>query len=138
VTLAQATYSLPTDATPNNGGKVGPFCCQGKTVTVRSTSGEVVGYAYWFQWAGQAYDAPHDGSYDSMYPDIKVLINDPQAGTASIDLVATELGPGVSRTASIGRLTFTVTFEAVSFTTYQGKTFFWERGLQATLTVRVR
>ena len=50
-------------------------------MTIKSGGGDTLGYAYWFQWAGQAYDAPKPGvGTDSIYPDIRLLINDPTEG----------------------------------------------------------
>ena len=70
--LERTTFSLPADATANGGRTIGPFCCRGRTVTLRTAAGEVVGYAYWFQWQGQAYDAPRGAGVDGIYPDIQI------------------------------------------------------------------
>lgn len=137
--LLKESFALPADATANSGATIGPFCCRGRTVTVRSSGGDLFGYAYWFQWAGQAYDAPRPGGgYDSIYPDIRVLINDPTEGGGSIDFSASELAPGLSRTKAVGRLEFTVTFTSAERMTYNGGTYVWGSTLAATLTVRIR
>lgn len=136
--LERTTFALPADATANGGRTIGPFCCRGRTVTLRTAAGEIVGYAYWFQWQGQAYDAPRGAGFDGIYPDIRVLVNDAASGTATIALAASEMSPGVSRTITTERLRFTVTFTGAEQTNFQGATYVWESSLAATLTVEPR
>ena len=123
--LARTSFSLPGDAAANNGGSIGPFCCRGRTVTIVDTSGSIVGYAYWFQWAGQAYDTTHNGAFDSMYPDIRVLVDDVAGGQSSIDFSAGELVPGATRTRAVGRLEFTVTISSAQQTGVRRGIYAW-------------
>lgn len=136
--LQQASFALPGDATANNGGTIGPFCCRGSTVTVRAASGDVLGHAYWFKWQGQAYDLPRDGRYIGIFPDIQFLVSDAAGGDAAISLSASEIAPGVSRTVQAGRLAFTLRFTAAEQTTYNGATYVVEGSLAATLQVEAR
>ena len=136
--LQQASFALPGDATANNGGTIGPFCCRGSTVTVRSVSGDVLGYAYWFKWQGQAYDLPRDGRYIGIFPDIQFLVNDASGADAVISLSASEITPGASRTVQAGRLSFTLRFTAAEQTTYNGVIYVVEGSLAATLQVEAR
>ncbi|MGE0572285.1 MAG: hypothetical protein AB7H85_08485 [Dehalococcoidia bacterium] len=136
--LQQASFALPGDATANNGGTIGPFCCRGSTVTVRSASGDVLGYAYWFKWQGQAYDLPRDGRYIGIFPDIQFLVNDTAGADAVISLSASEITPGASRTVQAGRLSFTLRFTAAEQTTYNGVIYVVEGSLAATLQVEAK
>jgi hypothetical protein len=135
LSLAQAAFQLPAQATANNGGTIGPYCCRGRTVTIHSSGGDILGYAYWFQWAGQAFDAPHGGGTDSLYPDIRVLVTTTGSSGTSIDFAASELAPGLSRSRTVGNLAFTVTVTSAERTTYSGGTYVWGSSLAATLTV---
>ncbi len=136
--LQRTTFVLPSDAEGNGGRTIGPFCCRGRTVTLKTTAGEVVGYAYWFQWQGQAYDVPRGGGFDGIYPDIRVLVNDVSSGTVTIALAASEMSPGVTRSVTTDRFRFTVTLTGAEQTTFQGATYVWESSLAATLAVEVR
>lgn len=138
VILQQAKFALPGDATANNGGTIGPFCCRGSTVTIRSAAGDTLGYAYWYKWQGQAYDLPRDGRYVGIFPDILFLVNDAAGADAVISLSASEIAPGVSRTVQAGRLTFTLRFTGAEQITYNGVTYVVEGSLKATLQVEAR
>jgi hypothetical protein len=132
--LQQASFTLPGDATPNGGGTIGPFCCQGRTITLRTAAGDIVGYVYWYKWAGQAYNFDQGGAI----PDIVVLFADVSAGQSSITLSAGEVQAGVTRSLDLGRFTFSVTFNTASHTSYAGVTYLWESSLTASLAVALR
>ena len=137
--LAKSSFALPADATPNNGGTIGPFCCRGRTVTITATDGSVVGYAYWFQWSGQAYDEFRAGiGTDSFYPSIRVLVAESGGSSTSIDFAAGELAAGVSRSIATGRLTFVVTIGSAEQRTFAGGTYVWGSSLTATLAVSLQ
>jgi acyl carrier protein len=42
----QTRFTFPQDGRPNNGSRIGPFCCKGYTAEVRRKTGEVVGYIH--------------------------------------------------------------------------------------------
>lgn len=137
--LSQSSFSLPGEATPNNGGTIGPFCCRGRTVTVTTPDGAVVGYAYWFQWSGQAYDEFRSGiGTDSFYPNIRVLVAEVGGSSTSIDFAAAELSAGASRSIATGRLTFVVTIGSAEQRSYGGGTYVWGSSLTATLGVSLQ
>lgn len=137
--LARTSFALPGDATPNNGGTIGPFCCRGRTVTVTAADGSVAGYAYWFQWTGQAYDEVRSGvGTDSFYPNIRVLVAEVGGSSTSIDFGAGELAAGVSRSVVTGRLTFVVTIGSAEQRSYAGGTYVWGSSLSATLGVSLQ
>lgn len=69
--LQQGSYRLPDDGSDMNNAQVGPFCCTGKIVTVRSTDGDPVGYIHFFFWEGQAYNV--EGG--SIFPNIIVGVS---------------------------------------------------------------
>ena len=106
--------------------------------SVRSASGDVLGYAYWFKWQGQAYDLPRDGRYIGIFPDIQFLVNDTAGADAVISLSASEITPGASRTVQAGRLSFTLRFTAAEQTTYNGVIYVVEGSLAATLQVEAK
>jgi hypothetical protein len=136
--LRQSTFSLPADGTPNNGATIGPFCCLGRTVTLYSTGGDIVGYFYWYKWVGQAYNFPRNGAFEGALPDVLVLVYDVELGESSISFSAAEAAAGASRAVDHGRFRFTVTFTSGELTTYQGVNYVWESSLSAAITVTVR
>jgi len=137
--LAQGVFNLPADATPNNGSTIGPFCCRARTAIITATGGAVAGYAYWFQWSGNAYDEFRPGvGQDSFYPVIRVLVADAEGPQSSIDIAAGEIAPGVSRSIEVGRLSFVVTFTSAELRTFGGATYVWGSSLAATLNVSLR
>jgi hypothetical protein len=137
-TLERSTFALPADATANNGATIGPFCCRGRTVTVRTASGDVAAYVYWFKWAGQAYDIPRNGAFEGAYPDIRVLVAVPGSGEAVISFSASEAVPGAEKSLELGNLGFVVRLESAEQTTYAGQLFTWETSLSARLRVEAR
>jgi len=70
--LAQTRFVLPDDATPNEGRPIGPFCCSGRTLTVTTDDGTVAGYAYFFDWEGQARQVSDEVS---AFPNLHVLLS---------------------------------------------------------------
>jgi len=68
ISLAKTSFSLPDDGVEMKNAKVGPFCCTGNFVIVRSSDGDAVGYIYFYSWKGQAYNVEGD----SIVPDISI------------------------------------------------------------------
>lgn len=117
VTLGESesrwSFELPGEGTPNDGDPIGPFCCTGETAVVESDDGSELGYGYFFDWKGQAYNT----STGSIAPDVAILV----AGSLDIEtpsklmakgeiaFMADELIAGSSRSAQAGDLLFTVT-----------------------------
>jgi hypothetical protein len=73
ISLAKSSFLLPDDGIRMNNAKVGPFCCTGNVVIVRSPDGDPIGYIYFYSWKGQAYNV--EGG--SIVPDISVLVSGP-------------------------------------------------------------
>lgn len=71
IALERSTFHLPDDGIPMKNARVGPFCCTGMIVIVRSTTGDPIGYIYFFSWEGQAYNS--EGG--SIVPDLAVLVS---------------------------------------------------------------
>lgn len=71
VALERTSFRLPDDGISMNNARVGPFCCTGKVVIVRSTDSNPVGYIYFFSWEGQA----HNVGGGSIVPDLAVLVS---------------------------------------------------------------
>lgn len=73
ISLAKSSFLLPDDGIEMNNARVGPFCCTGNVVIVRSPDGSPVGYIYFYSWKGQAYNV--EGG--SIVPDISLLVSGP-------------------------------------------------------------
>jgi hypothetical protein len=112
--LVQSTFLLPDEATPNNNGAIGPFCCTGVTATIESIDGHPVGYAYFFSWKGQAYTGAQNHSYA---PDVQVMVagledvKDPKSALvqSAIALDASEMDNCAERSVKAGQLRFKLT-----------------------------
>ena len=113
VQLQRYSFRFREEAQPNSNGSIGPFCCTGRTVTVRREDGGPVGYAYFFGWKGQAYKTSPNSS---KAPDIQILVsglanladlNSESRGNA-ICFSAQEMSPGASRSARAGLPRFLV------------------------------
>jgi len=129
--LDKTTFALPSEAVANGGASIGPFCCQGRTVTVKTTGGDIVAYAYWYRWTqGWILEG------GSAVSDIQVLVDDRSTGQSSITFSASELTAGASKSLEYGRFRFTVTITAATLTTFQGAAYVYESSLAATLVVQ--
>jgi hypothetical protein len=135
--LQKTSFALPSEAPANGGAAIGPFCCQGRTVTLLTTGGEVAGYVYWYKW-GQGWFLPRGGGNESAVSDIQVLVADQATGQSALLFSASELAPGASKSLDYGRFRFTITITSAAQTTYQGAAYVWESDLAATLTVQPR
>lgn len=139
-TLRQTSFSLPKDATPNNNGYIGPFCCTGRTVTVFTTDNQAVGYIYFYSWHGQAYNID---STHSIAPDISFLVSGASdlANAASsqqqssINFMAAKMTAGASRSGQAGRLSFTATIQNATLETFSGQTYYDMGSVTATMSV---
>jgi hypothetical protein len=113
--LDRTRFYLPGDGIRNNNQRIGPFCCTGETAIVYTNRGYPAGYVYFFGWVGQSYNVGDT----SIAPDIQILVS----GLANlskptsqqlqnvISFRASEMRPGVSRSARAGSLYYTVTIE---------------------------
>jgi hypothetical protein len=137
LTLSQSSFSLPGDATANGGSAIGPFCCQGRTVTLRTSAGDVAGYVYWYRWSSGFQNLPPRDA--SAVSDVGVAVYDQSTGSeALIIFAASEAAPGASKSVDHGRFRFTVTITSAVQTTYAGGTYVYESDLAATLSVSIR
>ncbi len=117
--LQPSSFHLPEEGTPNNNGTIGPFCCTGVTAIVQTTEGYAAGYAYFFDWEGQAFTSGET----SFAPDVKILLagltdaHDPQSSLVTGEVVwdAGEMKFVPTKSARVGQLEFTVTIERVTF-----------------------
>jgi hypothetical protein len=135
--LERSSFSLPGDATATGGAAIGPFCCQGRTVTLRTSGGDVVGYAYWYRWTSGYNNLPPRET--PAVSDVRVAVYDQSTGQeATIAFAASEAVPGASKSLEHGRFRFTVTITAAVQTTYSGGTYVYESDLAGTLTVSWR
>ena len=79
ISLAKSSFLLPDDGVAMNNAQVGPFCCTGNVVIVRSADGNPIGYIYFYSWKGQAYNV----AGGSIVPDISVLVSGPASSADS-------------------------------------------------------
>ncbi|HEV2236809.1 MAG TPA: hypothetical protein VGR57_09140 [Ktedonobacterales bacterium] len=118
VTIAKTTFFLPQDGVANKNGYIGPFCCTGRTATVQTLDGTPIGYIYFFSWSGQAYNT---GTGSSAAPDLVISvsgISDLKVPTSkqqqsSVQFLAGEMRPGLTRATRAGGLNFSVTIVQV-------------------------
>ena len=133
--LAQSTYALPGETSPNRSVPGSPFTGSQRTAVIRDTSGAAVAYVYWFRWNGQAFVDPVRGD---MFPDIQVLVADAAGGQAAIGFTAAEASAGASKGAIAGRFSFTVTITSAPTTTFSGGLYVLGNDLRATVNVGLR
>jgi hypothetical protein len=108
-TLVQSNFDFPSDGQT---GLIGPFCCTGKTVTITARDGETLGYAYFYDWKGSAYNV---GS-TSYATDFDVLVAAKETGAldaaavlkGDLDFDAHQLKAGTSKSVEVRDLVFTV------------------------------
>lgn len=129
VTLSRSTYYLPGDGVKNNNTQIGPFCCTGETVTVTSTKGENLGYVYFYDWQGQAYNVD-DGS---IYPNINILVSgasdlakpDSTQQKGSVYFRPDRVRSGQTiRSTQVGRLCYRAKVTQANFMPYGGQQYF--------------
>jgi hypothetical protein len=142
VELQKDSFRFPEDGQPNNNGRIGPFCCTGRTVTIKKTDGNPVGYAYFYSWTGQAYNT---SPKSSAAPSINILVssladlsdtNSPSQ-QGSISFLATEMLPGASRSARVGGLEFKVTILEATQVNLNGGTYFDMGSVKAQLDAAI-
>lgn len=142
VELQKDSFRFPEDGQPNNNGRIGPFCCTGRTVTIKRTDGIPVGYAYFFGWNGQAYIT---SPKSSAAPEIKILVSsladlsDPNSPSqqGSISFLAGEMSPGASRSARVGALEFKITILEAAQVNLHGATYFDMGSVKAQLDAAI-
>lgn len=138
-TFPRTSFRLPGDGTRNNNAQIGPFCCTGETLTVRTADGRAVGYVYVFGWRGQARIV----GARSVVPDAEILISGStniSSATAgqqqsAIFFSAAEMRPGTSKAAVAGSLRFTATIESVQLTTLSGAPHYYMGSLYVRIDV---
>ncbi len=71
--IQNPTFVFPDAGEKNNNNQIGPFCCTGRTVTVRNLENEPIGYVYFYSWEGQAMTLSAENR--SIAPDLKILVS---------------------------------------------------------------
>jgi hypothetical protein len=125
--LQNKILEFPGAGIRNNNDTIGDFCCTGETATIRTAQGAPAGYIYFYGFSGGITNGKR-----SAAKRFNVLVSgicDPaQPASArvksSIDFVAGELKPGLTRQAIAGALEFTVTTQDVQFLD-QSHSRFW-------------
>ena len=98
--LSQSMFQFPADGQT---GQVGPFCCSGRTVTVRARDGAVLGYAYFYDF-GPAYNQG-DTSYSTSFA---ILVADAEGNERRIEFEAKDVYRSDTGSAQVGELVFVV------------------------------
>ena len=78
VVLEKSSYKLSEDGIRLQNSSLGPFCCTGSGIVIRTDVGDPIGYAYFFTWDGQAKIIDN---IRSIVPDQDVLVS----GAANLD-----------------------------------------------------
>jgi hypothetical protein len=127
--IANPSIALPADATPNDNGPIGPFCCTGSTATVRSPDGQALGYVYFFNFPGGGFQTSPTTSYAAtlgvMISGVQ-NINDPSSPQvqSEVDFSGASLSQGASRSAQAGALLYLVTITHVDVEAINGESCF--------------
>jgi PKD repeat protein len=143
ITVHRATWSFifPGGGQDNNNRTIGDFCCTGETFTVFNQNNVPLGYAYYFNWRGQAYNL----SNSSIAPNFEVLVsgtNDLKGvnarTTASVFFDQDDCVVGKIKRVRVGNLEYTVKILAITYPTgtVYANTHFWMDSLRVEVTVR--
>jgi hypothetical protein len=116
--LQNKTFEFPGAGQRNDNESIGDFCCTGETATIRTAQGTPAGYIYFYGFNGGITNGKR-----SAAKRFNVLVSgicdtgQPASARAksSIDFVATEMKPGLTRQTIAGALEFTVTIQDVQF-----------------------
>ena len=103
----------------NNNSTIGDFCCTGQTITISNYAGMPLGYAYFFNWNGDAYNLP-DGT--SIAPNFEIGISGADnlegTGTRTISKVFFPYYDnviGATKTVKIGKLEYKVKILEIAY-----------------------
>lgn len=108
--LQTTKIKLPDDAVSNNNKAIGPFCCTGKTMTIRDRENNPIGYVYFYSFPsgniiGDSSYAPSADIYISAAPTYGS--NDPQI-QSNVSFTVDDMEQGKVKTVSVGALTYTL------------------------------
>lgn len=125
--LQNKIFEFPGAGVRNNNDTIGDFCCTGETATIHTAQGAPAGFIYFYGFSGgvnigkrsaaKRFNVLVSGICDPAQPASARVKN-------SIDFVAGELKPGLTRKAIAGALEFTVTTQDVQFLD-QSHSRFW-------------
>ncbi len=103
----------------NNNSTIGDFCCTGQTITISNYAGKPLGYAYFFNWNGDAYNLP-DGT--SIAPNFEIGISGADnlegTGTRTTSKVFFPYYDnviGATKTVKIGKLEYKVKILEIAY-----------------------
>lgn len=112
--LKTTAFDLPGDGAPNDNAFIGPFCCTGRTVTIRRFDGVPVGYAYVWGFAGgfQVENKTFVTHASVMIAGAPHLWQTtPPLPSGTVDFGPSDVAVGATKTATVGSLQMTFTVE---------------------------
>lgn len=65
-TLEYQKYNVLKDAVSNQSRTIGPYCCTGKTLTIKSKNTDPIGYIHTFSWQGKSYKTQNGKAYSKL------------------------------------------------------------------------
>jgi len=138
--FANPTVHLPADGVDNANGTIGPFCCTGRTATIKAAAGGApVGYVYFFDFR-EGYNVGNTSVADWLGVEVSGADN-LNAGAAATQITgvvgfsASDMAVGKQQSARVGALEYTVTIEHADISTpIDGKQPYFDMG---TIAVRV-
>jgi len=140
VVLRQSRFVFPMDGQPNNNGPIGPFCCTGRTATLSTVDGYVVGHVYYHDFRGGV-------SVDntSFATDLTLLISaavDPSNPESphekrEINFRAEEMEFKASRSVNVGALSFLAWIGKAPRRTIDGQVRYMRGSVEVWLQVSV-
>ena len=121
LTLSPAFFSSRAPVSPTPTSQSDPFAARDARSTITNPYGRAVGYAYFFNWRGQAYNVDDT----SAFPDFHVMVSgsDDSANQAksSLEFLAEDAHPGATRQTRAGRLYYRATIARAQFIDVGGK-----------------
>lgn len=117
--LRQSSFYFPGDGQRNNNEQIGDFCCTGETATVYTTSGDPVGYIYFYDFrdAYNVGDTSIAGTFGVLVSGATSLVSpgSPRQQSA-VSFLASEMWRDASRSTVAGELSYTATILSAELT----------------------
>jgi hypothetical protein len=134
--LKQSTYHLPDEGKDNQGSMIGDFCCTGKTVTVFSDQDQVLGYLYWYDFAGGVILSKTSSAAESVGLLVSGITGAPGSERIKGKITFTPADIAREKAVTVGKLRYRATLEKTArVDTTAGKKFVMDDNLRFTVHV---
>jgi len=135
-----ATFAFPAAGVSNDNDYVGPFCCTGRTATVRDADGAEIGYSHFFGFDGglNVEEGRSVASRLEIWVAGRSQLADPSSELVMAEVAFTvgELAVGETKSVAAGALEFDVVIDHVDIEQVQGAPYFDMGTVAATVTAR--